>query len=45
MPPGAALAQSWWLATGSHTVQLIYRKNGSGTAGGDAGWVDYLRLE
>jgi hypothetical protein len=38
-------AQSWWLASGSHTVQLIYRKSSSGTAGSDAGWVDYLRLE
>jgi hypothetical protein len=38
-------AQSWWLASGSHTVQLIYRKSSSGTAASDAGWVDYLRLE
>ncbi len=38
-------AQSWWLAAGSHTVQLIYRKSSSGTAGSDAGWVDFLRLE
>lgn len=38
-------AQSWWLAAGSHTVQLVYRKSASGTAGSDAGWVDYLRLE
>ena len=28
-----------------HTVQLVYRKNASGSAGADAGWVDYLRLE
>lgn len=38
-------AQSWWLAAGSHTVQLVYRKSSTGTAGSDAGWVDYLRLE
>jgi hypothetical protein len=38
-------AQSWWLAAGSHTVQFVYRKSASGTAGSDAGWVDYLRLE
>ena len=38
-------AQSWWLAAGTHTVQLVYRKSASGSAGGDAGWVDSLRLE
>jgi hypothetical protein len=38
-------AQSWWLAAGSHTVQRVYRKNSTGIAGSDAGWVDYLRLE
>jgi len=37
--------QSWWLAAGSHTVQLVYRKSASGSAGIDAGWVDSLRLE
>jgi hypothetical protein len=38
-------AQSWWLAAGTHTVRLVYRKSASGSAGGDAGWVDSLRLE
>jgi hypothetical protein len=37
--------QSWWLAAGSHTVQLVYRKSASGSSGIDAGWVDSLRLE
>jgi hypothetical protein len=38
-------AQSWWLPAGTHTIELIYRKDGSGTQGSDAGWVDWLRLE
>ncbi|HSP78714.1 MAG TPA: Ig-like domain-containing protein, partial [Myxococcaceae bacterium] len=38
-------SQSWWLASGSHSVKFVYRKSGSGAAGSDAGWVDFLRVE
>jgi hypothetical protein len=38
-------AQSWWLPSGTHSVKLVYRKDGGGSAGNDAGWVDWLRLE
>lgn len=37
--------QSWWLASGTHTIRLQYKKDASGTANLDAGFVDYLRLE
>lgn len=37
-------SQSWWLPAGTHTVRFVYRKDGSGSAGYDAGFVDCLAL-
>jgi hypothetical protein len=35
---------SYQIPAGSHTLQWRYRKNGFGSAGADAGWVDRISL-